>query len=266
MHKKLIMFMVIISLFLTFSGCNNGSAEETTSPTSSPEATATIKNEVTGQEVVKLLSTTTDTSRNLEFDTDYVMDMSMSSPGLTMDMKFSGNVKFKSVDDKPQYYMTMETDMFGIKSDMLMVMSDGKAYYEIDGEGMAMEVGDSEIIELKEEFNMGTTPDIPEGAVKSFTVKKDGDNTVYDIVLDGSKLEGLADDYIEDPSVADVFQYDDCKAIITLDSDNNPVDCEMIANFSSTVEDQTTEYNFKMSFKFNSFKDVEIDLSKLEAE
>lgn len=254
MYKKLIMFIVILSLALTFSGCNKNSPL-------APSPTAISETRKTGKEVVKLLNAKTDTTEKTEFDTDYTMDMTMATTGLTMDVKVSGNMKFKYVNDNPQYYMTMKTNMLGIDSNILMVMADGKAYYEVDGEKIEMETAD-----MQAEFNKSVNSNLSEDAVKSYTTSKDGDNTVYDIVIDTDKLDGLVASLLDDASTSGSAKFDKCKAIITVDSNNNPVNYEMLVKFNITVDEQTMSYDTKMTMKFNSFKDIEIDLSKLQAE
>ena len=209
------------------------------------------------QSFFKKLST--DGEQDTQYDVDMKIDMKMNMNGDEMDASTTGNIKFKSVGGKIEYYSKISVDV-----DEIVMCYDGeKTYYAINGEKI-------EVDEETFKAEMGQSVDFPEinnEMLKSFKAEPDGKNTKVTFTVDGTKMTDLTESIMGDlADMVNDFSSFDVIVVVIMDNKGNCKSMKMDFDVEMSIEGVKISSKASFEYIFNKIgSGVEVDLSLLSA-
>ncbi len=195
-------------------------------------------------------------------DVEYNMDiaMKMAAQGENMDMNMGGTLKQVKVGENDfnlQFNMNMDMSAMGAGTmDMNMYYTNGYLYYDMGQMGqmkVAMDMATAE-----EQMNVNGMAELDESWVKESSV--DGQNV--HMVLDGTKMTGLVDDYAG--SMAASLQggeiaMGDVTVDLVLDAEGLPTSYKMVMPMTVTTQGVEVTMDMDMTLDVIATEGVTID-------
>ncbi|MDR1564765.1 MAG: hypothetical protein LBS74_07390 [Oscillospiraceae bacterium] len=267
--KRFLALILAGVLCVSLAGCK--AKEDTASKSAVITGGLTAAQSVDIFKEIQAVTAATGDASNLQFDADFEMLMNMKFAGNAMDTTTKGNIKVVYTEGEIKGFLfDGKIDALGQSADMAMFKGSDGNYYQVQN-GTKIPVDEAQIAQFVNPTASAGEVSIKDEYVKSGSKYTLGEDTVYEIVLDGKalineagSLGSLADLEAlgmkpEDINVSDmIYTY-------TVSKEGQPKAVKVAFAMEMETAGQKVSIETAVTMSFNSFKDVVVDISKYDS-
>lgn len=199
------------------------------------------------------------------------MSMNMKLAAGWEEVPMNARIDFKANSNDPEdenqmemsmnMYIDVDSEELSMNEDINMYFKDGVMYTEVAGQ----KIKSSSIQQTQETISQTEVKTFEKDAIESATMKKDGDSTVIDVVLEGDGLADLISDVMKMQQAnseifSDVsFKVRSMSMTFVIDKDGYIQKVDYNMDFEMSVLGQKARYSGTIEMEYTSFEQQVIE-------